>query len=252
MIGISSSYAQLRTIKNEAFIRGEYLRYKVYYDAVLTGKVVAGEAELEVKKENKQIGGRNTYHVVGLGMTKSIFNWFFKVVDRYETYIDEEAIVPWLFIRRVNEGSYKVSQDVTFNQNKGIATSNTATKKVPNNIQDIISALYYARTLDVSDAKIGAEYKVDFFLDDSVTTSKIKYLGKETVTIGIGTFKCLKFKPMVATGKVFKDEYPMTLYITDDKNHIPILAEASIIVGKVKMELIKCTGMANPPTSKIK
>ena len=77
-------------------------------------------------------------------------------------------------------------------------------------------------------------------------------MGKETITIGLGTFKCVKFKPMVATGKVFKDEYPMTLYVTDDKNHIPILAEAAILVGKVKMELITCNGLANPVTSRVK
>ena len=66
----------------------------------------------------------------------------------------------------------------------------------------------------------------------------------------MGTYKCLKFKPMVATGSVFKDPYPMTLWISDDANHIPILAESAVIVGKVKLEIIKYTGLANTLTSK--
>jgi len=247
----------LRTANNTAFKRGEVLRYKVYYDAILTGKVNAGEAELDVKDENKLIANRSTYHVVGLGLSKGAFNLFFKVVDRYETYIDEEALVPWLFIRRVNEGGYKISQDVTFNQFKNVASAlnnknnKTTNTKVNENMQDIISALYYARTLDLSDAKIGQEFPIKFFLDDSIYTSKIIYEGKENVTVDIGKFRCLKFKPMVATGNVFKDPYPMTLWVTDDKNHIPLLAESAIIVGSVKLELIKYSGLANALTSQI-
>jgi hypothetical protein len=252
-----SAFAQLRTVKNEAFKRGEKITYKVYYDALLTGKVTAGEAELEVKDEAKQIAGRNTYHIVGLGVTKGTFNFFFKVVDRYETYIDVQAMVPWLFIRRVNEGGYKISQDVTFNQYKNVASSlnnknnkNTATV-IKANVQDIISAFYYARTIDYSNAKIGQEFPVPFFLDDTVYTSTLVYKGKENVKIGIGTFKCLKFSPSVATGTVFKDQFPMTFWISDDKNHVPVLVESAILVGSVKLELIKYSNLLNLVSSKV-
>lgn len=252
-----SVFAQLRTVKNGSFKRGEKITYKVYYDALLTGKVTAGEAELEVKDEEKQIAGRNTYHIVGLGVTKGAFNFFFKVVDRYETYIDEQAMVPWLFIRRVNEGGYKISQDVTFNQYKNVASSldnkknKTTTTVINPNVQDIISAFYYARTIDYTNAKIDQEYPVPFFLDDTVYTSSIVYKGKENVKIGIGTFKCLKFTPSVAMGNVFKDQFPMTFWVTDDKNHLPILVESEILVGSVKLELIKYSNLLNTVASKV-
>jgi hypothetical protein len=257
LVTFSLNAQTLRKVTNTAFKRGELLRYKVYYDALLTGTVNAGEAELEIKDENKLIANRNTMHVVGLGLTKGVFNFFFKVVDRYETYMDEDAIIPWVFIRRVNEGGYKISQDVTFNQFKKVATSvdnkknvtkNTA---VTENIQDIISMFYYARSLDFTNATAGQEFPIPFFLDDSIYSSKIIYLGKETVETGIGSFKCLKFKPMVATGAVFKDPYPMTLWVSDDKNHVPILASSAVIVGTVKLELIKYSGLANAFTAKV-
>lgn len=246
----------LRKVTNNAFIRGEWLRYKVYYDAILTGKVIAGEAELEVKDENKLIANRSTYHIVGLGLTKGTFNLFYKVVDRYESYIDEEALVPWIFIRRVNEGGYKISQDITFNQFKKTATTvnnknNTITNTaVTENIQDVISMFYYARTLDFTDAVIGQEFPVPFFIDDTVYTSKIIYMGKENVSIGLGTFKAIKFKPSVATGNVFSEPYPMMMWVSDDKNHVPLLAQTAVIVGTVKLELIKYSGLANALTSK--
>ena len=65
----------------------------------------------------------------------------------------------------------------------------------------------------------------------------------------LGTFRCLRFKPMVATGNVFSQPYPMDVWVTDDKNHLPVLAKSVVIVGSVKLELISYSGLANPLTS---
>ena len=241
----------LRVINNEAYQRGEKIIYKVFYDSFVTGHVNAGEASLEIEKEDKIIANRSTMHVIGLGKTKGLFNFFFKVTDRYETYIDEKAIAPLLFIRRVNEGNYKKSQDVTFNHFKKIAISNTKTSNVTAYIQDIISTFYYARTLDVKNVKIGDEFPINFFLDDSVYTTKIVFDGRENIKTDLGTFKCLRFKPMVLSGSIFSQPYPMTLWVSDDKNHVPILAESGILVGSVKMELTKYSGLKNPLSSQI-
>ena len=259
LISFSLKSQPLRKINNESFQRGEQLTFRAYYDAILTGKVTAGEATLEVTNENKQIAGRNTYRIVGVGTTKGAFNYFYKVYDRYETIIDEDAISPWIFIRRVNEGGFKINQDIVFNQMRNIATcTNNNTKgssnkvaKTPPNVQDIVSLFYYARTFDVSNIKTGDEYIIKFFIDDSTYTTKIKFMGRETIKTSLGKVKCLKFKPMVLVGNFFKDPYPMVLYISDDKNHLPILAESAIIVGKVKLELVKYTGLKNTFSAKL-
>jgi len=251
LLTMSIKAQELRKINNDFFKRGEEFYFKVYYDAALTGKVVAGMASLKITNENKIISGRNTYHIVGEGKSMGMFNFFFKVVDNYESYVDEEGIFPWVFIRRTNEGGYKINQDITFDQRKNKAISEKKTITTPKYVQDIISAFYFARTYDFSNAKIGDVYPVDFYIDDSVYCSKIIYQGKETITVDLGTFKCLKFKPSVAVDQVFKDPYPMTLWVTDDKNRMPIIAESGIRVGKVKMELIKYKGLANPLTSKV-
>jgi hypothetical protein len=84
-----------------------------------------------------------------------------------------------------------------------------------------------------------------------VYISVIQYLGKEVVKTKAGKFRCLKFKPMVATGKVFSNPYPMTLWVTDDKNRLPILVESAVSVGSVKAELISFSGLANPTEAKL-
>jgi len=244
--------AQLRVITNNAFQHGEVLQYKAYYDALLTGEVIAGTATFEVKDETKSINDRPVYHIAVEARTKGAFNWFFKVNDHYETYMDEATLAPWLFIRRVDEGGYIINQDVTFNQNKNVAyfVDNKRSKKstVPTSayVQDILSAIYYCRSYDVTAMNANDEFKVKFMLDDTIYSTKIVYMGKETIKTGMGKIRCIKLKPQVLTGNVFKDPYPVTLWVSDDKNKIPILAESAILVGKVKLELIGYDGLKNP------
>ena len=92
---------------------------------------------------------------------------------------------------------------------------------------------------------------VYFFLDDSVYNSAILFDGRENIEIELGTFRCLKFRPGMATGEVFADKYPMEMWVTDDKNHLPILIKSAVIVGNVKAELMEYSGLANPLTSLI-
>lgn len=255
---ITQVFPQYREVKNEAFQRGEFLTYKAYYDAILTGQVVAGTCTFEVTDESKVINGRSTYHIKVIGKTKGAFNLFFKVVDRYETYIDDKAMIPWLFIRRVDEGGYLIKQDLTFNHSKKVAyfkdlqTGRTNTVETPVNIQDLLSAIYYCRTLDFGTLKVNDEMPLKFMLDDTVYSTKIIYLGKETIRTNIGKVRCIKIKPLVLTGTVFKDPYPVLLWVSDDKNKVPVLAESEILVGKVKMEIIGYTGLKNSFSSIVK
>ena len=251
LLHLLASTQPYRSVENTAFTRGEKLTFRVYYQSMLTGKVTAGEANLEVKKKSATKNGRESYHIVGTGHSKGAFNLFFKVNDRFETFVDEEAIIPWYFIRRTREGGYKKDDEVTFNQSKGIAVSRNAVKKIPPNSQDILSVFYYARTLDITGVMPNESFPLSFFLDDSLYVSKIVFLGREQIKTEVGTFNCLKFKPMVIKGEVFSEPYPMELWITDDKNRVPVMVSSAVIVGSVKMELISYEGLRNPITSKV-
>lgn len=242
---------EYRKIDQDAFARGEKLEYRVYWDAWMFPRVVAGTATISIAEETKSFNDRNTLHVVGIGKTRGMLDLFYKVRDRYETYIDEEAIIPWFFIRRTKEGTYVRNDDVAFKHNSKKAISRFGITDIPDNVQDIISAFYYARTLDYSNARTGDVFPVDFFLDDSVYISKVIFEGRDTIMTDLGTFHCLRFKPMVLVGSVFDQPYPMTLWITDDKNKVPVFAKSEILVGSVKLELIGYEGLANPVDAKI-
>ena len=171
--GVVPAQKKLRTIKNESFKPGEILKFRIHY-----GFMDAGEAILEVKSDLKNFGGRDCYHVVGTGSTVGAFDWFFKVRDRYESVVDKDAILPWMFIRRVNEGGYIINQNVSFNHYKDSAYSEKKTISIPENTQDLISAFYYARTLDFANAKEGDIFPIMGYLDDATIPLNLKFLGR--------------------------------------------------------------------------
>lgn len=236
-----------RKINNQAFRTGEILEYRIHY-----GFMDAGEARIEVKESFSTINNRKCYHIVGIGETRGAFDWFFKVRDRYESYVDSESLMPWIFIRRVEEGTYSKNQNVTFNHFKNSATSEKVTIPVPAYVQDLVSAYFYARNLDFTNSKPGALFPISAYLDDEVFEMTIKYIGKEKINTKFGTFNCIKFRPLLLEGRVFKEEEDMTVWVTDDKNRIVVRAEAHILVGSIKMDLKGYSGLANPLTSKIK
>lgn len=241
LIPILVSSQPLRRVNNEAFSTSEVLDYRIHY-----GFVDAGTARLEVDKELKDVGGRKCYRVVGTGKSVGAFDWFFKVRDHYESWIDTEALVPWLFIRRIEEGGYRKKQNVVFNHSKDIASSEKKSITTPDHIQDLISAFYYARTIDFDNAAVNDTFLIHCYLDDDTFPLVIKYKGKEKLKTRMGTFNCIVFKPILLEGRVFKEREGMTVWVSDDKNRIPIRAQADILVGSLKMDLTSYSGLANP------
>jgi hypothetical protein len=242
---------ELPLIENDAFQRGEKVKYRVFYDAWLTSGMTAGTGTITVHHSTKQFQGRNTYYVGIEARSVGLFNFFFKVRDKFESWIDEQYMVPWQFKRDIYEGGYEKKEDVLFDRVNNTATSTNKTIEVPPMVQDIVSSFYYMRTLDYSDAIPGDEFFIDFILDDSVYNSKIIFLGREIVETKLGKFRCLKFKPMVAQGEVFDEPYPMTLWVTDDRNLVPVLGSSAVIIGSIKLELIEVEGLRHPMEAKI-
>jgi len=237
-----STTKEFPKMNSGAFKRGEKLKFRLHY-----GIIDAGVATLAVTEDEKEIAGRKTLHIVGLGSSKGAFDFFYKVRDRYETYIDETALVPWLFVRRVNEGGYKIEQDYIFNHfNQKVNVGEGEMYDIEPNMQDMLSAFYHARNLDLSNAKPGETYTLNCFMDKEVWPLKIKFIEREIVTTDVGTFRCLKFRPIVQKGRVFKEEEDLNIWISDDKNHIPIKGQADVLVGSIKVELLEYSGLANP------
>jgi hypothetical protein len=235
--------------ENKAFGTGEKLTYKVYYNLF---KLQAGSATFEVREALKKVNGRDCYNIVGTGKTTDACDMFFMVRDHYESYIDAELLMPWRFVRVVNEGGFKFDDYVRFDPIQKTAVSKKqkdVKQPMPDNFHDVLSALYYFRTLDWEKAQEGQVFEVDIFLDDQLYKGGVKYLGKETIKTDLGKVKCLKLQPNVISGNVFKENAKMFLWVTDDENRIPVRIESDIVVGSVKADLLTYENLRNEFTA---
>jgi hypothetical protein len=236
-------HAQTTLSQNIAFQSDEKITYSVFY-TVIGFYVNAGTATLTTTLE--RMDNNDVFHVVGEGKTNPRYDWIFKVRDRYETYFHATELQPLKFIRNVSEGNYTKHEEVTFNHQQNIAITTKGTISVPANIQDVISVVYYARNLDYNKYKKGDKIPFSMYLDNKVYNIYITYLGKENIKTRYGKFRAIKLKPLLVKGNVFDDEEKMTVWVTDDANHIPVRAESPISVGSIKIDLMQFENLRYP------
>ena len=67
----------------------------------------------------------------------------------------------------------------------------------------------------------------------------------------VGEFRCIKFAPLLIEGTIFSAGSGMTVYVTDDKNRVPLLIETPILVGSIRARVNNMEGLRFPLTSKI-
>jgi hypothetical protein len=235
-------------IKNTAFKTGENLTYTVFY-AVAGIYVNAGTANFSLTTD--KVNNVPCYHVVGEGHTNSSYDWIFKVRDKYETYFDTTNLQPLKFIRNVDEGGYKKTENVSFNQQTNTAVTNDGVFKLPTCVQDVLSSIYYARNIDFNKYKPGDKIPFNMFLDNEVYNLYIRYEGKEIVKTKYGKFHAIKFKPLLIKGTIFEGGEKMTVWVSDDPNHFPLRIESPIVVGTVKVDMMGYRNNRYPLTSLI-
>ncbi len=235
--------------RNRAFAQGERVTFKVFY-SVIGIYVDAGTAHFAVARE--QYNNRPVYHVVANGFSNPRYDWIFKVRDRYESYMDTGTLRPYRFVRDVQEGGYKKQEDVKFNDPSGTAVSTRGEFQVPACIQDVISAVYHARNLDFDHYKSGEKIPFSMFIDDKTYHLYIRYMGKEEIRTKYGRFRAIKLKPMLIRGNAFSGGEKMTLWVSDDPNHIPLRIESPISVGSVKVDMMGYANLRYPLSSQIK
>ena len=235
-------------VHNTTFQDGEQVTMIVYY-STLGMYVGAGEAKFTTTLE--RFNGKPVYHCVGTGTTYPFFDHFFKLRDRYESYIDTGSMLPVKFIRNVDEDGYKIYNNVTFNHDAGTAVSTKGVFKVTNCIQDVISSVYYARNINFTKYKPGDKIPFDMFLDDEIYHLYLKYEGKENVKTKYGKFRAIKFKPLLIKGSIFQGGEQMNVWVSDDANRLLLRAESPIAVGSIKVDMMGYKNLRHPLTSLI-
>jgi len=237
---------QLRVVPNVAFGLGERLVFDVNY-----GFITAGEAVLQVAAADS-IAGRICYRIEFRVNSLPSFSWIYRVEDRYVTYVDEETIAPWRFEQHVREGSYSRDFTAMFDQRKNVAITTEGTYTIPPYVHDILSAFYYARTIDYGPMKPGDQVQMNNFYKDKTYELVVRFLGRQELDVAAGTFKTVVIEPLVKEGGLIKSEGRIVIWLTDDDRKIPVRVNTKVVIGSIDTELREYGGIRGPVTSRVK
>jgi hypothetical protein len=237
--------------REDAFQTGEWFKFRVHY-----GLINAGYATLEV--QDGVINNKKVYHVIGKGYSTGMSRFFFKVDDLYESYFDKATGNPYKYVRKIDEGGYTKNQEGFFNQAsdrvlvKDYGNNTEKTYVISNNTQDIVSTFYYLRNYpSIDKLKVGESIAIDMFLDEEITKFKLKFIGREDIETKFGVVPTLIFRPLVQSGRVFKEQEALTVWISDDDNKVPVRIQANLTVGSIKADLDGFKGLKNSFTIKV-
>ena len=224
---------------------GEVLNYRIHY-----GLLNAGTASLTTLKTTYR--GQPHFYVKGYGKTTGAVRAFFKVEDNYESFINYNTGLPSYYVRNVKEGGYTQHFQTVFNHNNQTLLltdkekNTTTTVKSVKGVQDMLSAFYLLRSLSDAELRVGSVRKVDVWIDDELFPFQLKVVGTENIKTKFGYINTLKIIPQVISGRVFKDKEGVTLYVSNDANHIPISVKAELAVGSLKADIDSYSNVKYP------
>lgn len=250
IISEKSSFQDICSLPNKAFKNGEKLTYKLYYN---WGFIWIGAAEVTFTVEEN----KDRYIYTAIGKTYPSYNWFFYVEDYFYSHVDKKSLLPYWAKRDINEGGYKIVNEINFNQEAGTATSyvkkkdnagETVTRIYNNCMLDILSLVYKLRNIDRK--TLSSDQKINFpmILDDTVYELNFQYLGKEKAKKieNLGRYDTFRISPAIIEGRVFRGDRKMTVWISDDEAKIPLYLESPIKIGSVKAILINHENLRHP------
>lgn len=238
-------------LTNTSFKKGEQLTFKVHY-----GFVNAARAVFRIDNSLYKIGDKTCYKIEVDGKTIGSFDFFTKVRDKWGTYVDTATMIPEKSYREIKEGKYDLKETVSYFQDQGLAVRRVdETKKeqysTPKNVHDIVSGYYYIRSMDFTKVRIGDTVKVLAFFENKNFDFRMKYLGKTKIETDKGQFNSLILSPIMPPNDLFSGENSVKLWISDDKNKIPLKCKTSTILGSIDVDLESYSGLRYPLTSKI-
>lgn len=230
-------------LQNTSFERGEKLVYRVHY-----GFLNAGKAELEINQKLFKVADKICYRINVYGKSVGSFDFFTRIRDHWGTYVDTATLIPYMSYRYIQEGKYKLKEELIIDQNDHKLTRKVEGQKdelfdIAANVQDIVSGYYYLRAMRFEDFKIGDTIKIDAFFENKGYLFQMKYLGEVKIDTDIGEYHAHVISPIMPPNPFFKGDNSVKVWITSDANKIPLKAKASTYLGAIEMDIEEAKGL---------
>jgi hypothetical protein len=210
---------------------GESLKFEIKYGFVSAGTATIGIPDLAT------VRGYRCYHIVSVAESNAFFSVFFTVRDVVESYMEVRELVPLRFEKRLREGDFRDHDLVIFDRDRNVAVyPEQGGRAIPisSGAQDILTSLYYVRMLDL---KVGHSVYIDNHADKKNYPLEIRVLRRERVRVGAGSFDCLVVEPLMKASGLFRQKGKLTIWLTNDERHMPVLMKSKVMIGSISAEL---------------
>lgn len=239
-------------VSHRSFDRGEELEYQVNF-----GWFSVGDARAVIHDELTYVEGRPSYHVDVYGRTTGMVDWLAKVDDHWGAVVDTSALIPHVSYRNIKEGNYRKNEVTRFDHVAGKAYTQTLNQKTgeykepesyktPQDIRDMLAGMLYMRSQDYDRMKPGDSFHIKGFLEDTVYHMEMVFEGREKIKTKAGKFRAVKLSPLMPDGDLFDGKRSVQVWISDDRNRIPLLIKAKMFIGSTSIELTGYEDLRNP------
>lgn len=239
-----------------AFHAGEELTLKVSYRAKLIPNTEVATVVMNVA--DTVLNNRPHYRIYANARTIPSWRWFYNLDDTYRSYIDTTSFRPTLSTSQIRENGYRAWSRFEYDWANGVSVNRKQRRQNPieerripiaGESYDGVSLFYDLRTIDPTTLIENEDRTIALLLSDTVRYINYRYLGRERKKVrGVGTFRTLKFSCQLATstGESFEDDTEFFIWISDDRNKIPIFFESPIRVGSVRAYISGYKGLRFP------
>lgn len=249
LLGMGNGVAAQCIAGPYAFQPGERVTYEVAYN---WGVVWVDAGVVEFRVDTLTRDGKHLFGFESHGESYRFYDWIYKVRDRFQSHVLSEGFYPVWFVRETSEGGYAVNNRYSFDWAAMEVVSETENTHKPRTIDtldlesctfDVLSAIYYARSIDFEGCVPGQQIPIRFIIDGEIHDLYIRFLGKEIKENRSGTgYLCYKFSAMLVEGTIFAGGEDLVVWVTADANKVPVMVEAKILIGSIKAYL---TGFEN-------
>lgn len=237
---------------NESFRLGEELRYKASF-----GFFPVGHAITRIDKAIHQMNGKPCYKIDAYGSTSDWISWVTKVDDNWGAYLDTATVSTQISYRRIREGRYRLDEMTHFDHKSRKAEVRVRDKKsgayvpkksfdIPALASDLIGGFIHLRFIDFSRLKPGDTVSIAGFLEDTAYNLKVAYKGKTVLDTKLGRIPCYELLPRMPDNKLFDGENAIRVWISEDKNRIPVRIQAKMFIGSTGIDLESYSQLRHP------
>ena len=210
---------------------GEKLSYIMKYLWIIPVAV----AEIEIR-EKENYKNHRIYPLTAKAGVSKFISTFIKAEGAIKSYVDVEKLYPWQYEEKSHAEGHRPSDKVIlYHQDAHIMEYKDIKRKIPENTQDPLSALFYLRWHDYEKTKDMA-FNVNSNKENY--TLETKFLRKERTKYGKGEKKLLVLQSNIRSPKKYsKSEAKIVTYVTNDALRLPILLKVRTKFGPLDIRL---------------